>query len=76
MSVDGSQREYLELHYAEGDKLYVPTDQLDRVSRYVGPSDRQPHLTRLASGEWQRTKARVRRWREETRVGLGLRTSG
>jgi len=61
MSVDGSQREYLELHYAEGDKLYVPTDQLDRVSRYVGPSDRQPHLTRLASGEWQRTKARVRR---------------
>jgi len=61
MSVDGHEREYLELQYAEKDKLFVPTDQLDRVSRYIGPSDRQPHLTRLASGEWQRAKARVRR---------------
>jgi len=61
MAVDGHEREYLELHYAETDKLFVPTDQLDRVSRYIGPSDRQPHLTRLASGEWQRAKARVRR---------------
>ncbi|TMG00799.1 MAG: transcription-repair coupling factor [Chloroflexi bacterium] len=61
MSVDGHEREYLELQYAEKDKLFVPTDQLDRVSRYIGPSDRQPHLTRLASGEWQRAKARVRK---------------
>jgi transcription-repair coupling factor (superfamily II helicase) len=61
MAVDGHEREYLEVHYGEGDKLFVPTDQLDRVSRYIGPSDRQPHLTRLASGEWQRAKARVRR---------------
>ncbi len=61
MTVDGHEREYLELHYAEGDKLYVPTDQLERVSRYIGPSDRQPHLTRLGSGDWQRAKQRVRR---------------
>jgi transcription-repair coupling factor (superfamily II helicase) len=58
---DGHEREYLELHYAEGDKLFVPTDQLDRVSRYIGPSDRMPHPTRLGSGEWQRAKARVKR---------------
>jgi len=61
MSVDGNEREYLELHYAEGDRLFVPTDQLDRVSRYIGPSDRTPHLTRLGSGDWQRAKARVKR---------------
>ena len=61
MAVDGHEREYLELRYAEGDRLFVPTDQLDRVSRYIGPSDRQPHVTRLASGEWQRAKQRVRR---------------
>jgi transcription-repair coupling factor (superfamily II helicase) len=60
-SVDGYEREYLELHYAEGDKLFVPTDQLDRVSRYIGPSDREPRPTRLASGEWQRAKQRVRK---------------
>ncbi len=61
LTIDGHEREYLELHYAEGDKLYVPTDQLERVSRYVGPSDRPPHLTRLGTGDWQRTKQRVRR---------------
>jgi transcription-repair coupling factor (superfamily II helicase) len=60
-TVDGHQREYLELHYAEGDKLYVPTDQLDRVSRYIGPSDRMPHPTRLGSGEWQRARERVKK---------------
>lgn len=61
LTAGGHEREYLELHYAEGDKLYVPTDQLERVARYIGPSDRPPHLTRLGSGEWQRTKQRVRR---------------
>jgi len=61
LTVDGHEREYLELHYAEGDKLFVPTDQLNRVSRYVGAADREPHLTRLASGDWQRAKERVRR---------------
>ncbi len=60
MAVDEHEREYLELHYAEGDKLFVPSDQLERVSRYVGPSDHEPRLTRLGSGDWQRAKRRVR----------------
>ncbi|MHB8576665.1 MAG: transcription-repair coupling factor [Dehalococcoidia bacterium] len=59
--VDGVEREYLELHYADGDKLLVPTDQVDRVTRYVGPSDRTPSLTRLGTSEWARVKERVRR---------------
>ncbi len=58
---DGAEREYLELDYAEGDRLFVPTDQVDRVSRYVGSGDRVPSLTRLGSQEWTRAKARVRR---------------
>ncbi len=60
-TVDGTEREYLELHYAEGDRLFVPADQVDRVSRYVGPGDSRPHLTRLGSGDWARAKERVRR---------------
>ena len=60
-TVDGAEREYLELHYAEGDRLFVPTDQLDRVSRFIGPSDKMPTPTRLGSGEWARAKSRVRR---------------
>jgi len=61
LEIDGREREYLELHYAEDDRLFVPNDQLDRLSRYAGPSDQEPRLTRLGSGEWQRTKARVRK---------------
>ena len=54
-----SKKEYLELEYAENDKLYVPTDQLDRVTRYVAPGNRVPSLTRLGSQEWHRSKARA-----------------
>ena len=60
-TLDGNEREYLELRYAQGDRLFVPTDQVDRVSRYVGPGDHTPALTRLGSGDWVRAKERVRR---------------
>jgi transcription-repair coupling factor (superfamily II helicase) len=59
--IDNVEREYLELRYAKGDKLFVPADQVDRLSRYVGPSDQSPGLTRLGSQEWTRAKERVRR---------------
>ncbi len=55
-----SEREYLVLEYADGDKLYVPTDQLDRVSSYMAPGERIPVLTRLSTQEWNRSKARAR----------------
>jgi len=60
-TIDGHEREYLELRYAQGDRLFVPTDQVDRVSRYVGPGDYTPALTRLGSADWSRTRERVRR---------------
>lgn len=58
--VGGSERDYLLLEYAEGDKLYVPVEQLDRVTRYVGPEGSSPRLTRLNTSDWFRalTKAR------------------
>ncbi|MGB2696124.1 MAG: transcription-repair coupling factor, partial [Dehalococcoidia bacterium] len=59
-TADGAVREYLELRYASGDKLYVPVEQVDRVSRYIGPGDQTPKLTRLGSQEWSRAKQRVR----------------
>ncbi|HEU0075049.1 MAG TPA: CarD family transcriptional regulator, partial [Dehalococcoidia bacterium] len=59
--VEGVEREFLELTYAEGDRLFVPVDQSDRVARYVGPGDYHPGLTRLGSGEWTRARDRVRR---------------
>jgi transcription-repair coupling factor (superfamily II helicase) len=56
----GVEREYLLLEYARGDKLYVPVDQSDRVTRYSS-GGLEPKLTRLGTGEWQRAKSRVRR---------------
>jgi transcription-repair coupling factor (superfamily II helicase) len=55
------EREYLQLEYAEGDRLYVPADQADRVGRYIGGGDAAPSLTRLGTTEWARAKQRVRR---------------
>ena len=57
---EGEKREYLVLEYAEGDKLYVPTDHLDRVSPYMASSDRPPSLTRLSTAEWSRIKDRAK----------------
>ncbi len=57
---DGIEREYLELDYAEHDRLYVPAEQLDSVTPYIGPTDRPPSLTRLGSQDWTRAKRRVR----------------
>ena len=57
---DADDKEYLVLEYAESDKLYVPTEHLDRVSAYVGALDRPPSLTRLSAAEWARVKLRVK----------------
>lgn len=56
----GEDREYLVLEYADDDKLYVPTEQLDRLGAYVAATDQSPTLTRLGGSEWQRIKERAK----------------
>ncbi|MEI6185749.1 MAG: transcription-repair coupling factor [Dehalococcoidia bacterium] len=56
----GVEREYLMLEYARGDMLYVPVDQVDRVSLYMGGSEKMASLSRLGSQEWSRAQQRVR----------------
>ncbi|MFC1846273.1 transcription-repair coupling factor, partial [Chloroflexota bacterium] len=58
---EDTEREYLVLEYAAGDKLYVPTDQLDLVSRYIGSHDQNPRLTRLGTQEWAQAKKRIKK---------------
>jgi transcription-repair coupling factor (superfamily II helicase) len=55
----GVHREYLVIQYAKDDRLYVPSDQVDLVSKYIGGE--APRISRLGSSEWSKTKARVRR---------------
>jgi transcription-repair coupling factor (superfamily II helicase) len=56
----GVEREYLMLEYACGDMLYVPVDQVDRVSLYIGGGERTPSLSRLGSQDWVRAQQRVK----------------
>ncbi|OXM48323.1 transcription-repair coupling factor [Amycolatopsis thailandensis] len=64
-TVAGATREYLLLEYASskrghpGDRLFVPTDQLDEVSRYVGGE--LPTLNKLGGSDWKNTKAKAKK---------------
>lgn len=64
-TVAGAEREYLVIEYAAskrgqpGDRLYVPMDQLDLITRYVGGET--PSVHRLGGGDWQKTKGRARK---------------
>lgn len=57
--VAGFVREYLVIEYADGDRLFVPTDTTDALQRYIGSDE--PSLSRLGTADWERTKARVRK---------------
>jgi transcription-repair coupling factor (superfamily II helicase) len=65
MQTGGADKEYLVLQYAAGDTLYVPTDQIDRVNRYVGAGDHIPVLSRLGTQEWVKTRQRAKDAAEE-----------
>jgi transcription-repair coupling factor (superfamily II helicase) len=58
-SIGGAERDYLVLAYDQGDKLYLPSEQVELISRYVGGE--HPKLSRLGSRDWDRQKARVRK---------------
>jgi len=60
MAVGDREKEYLVLEYASGDKLYVPSDQIDRLGRYIGQGEEPPALSRLGSQEWARTRRKVK----------------
>ena len=60
LNLTGVEREYLLIHYAGTDKLYIPTDQLDRVTRFIGMGDSVPGLSKLGTTEWTRAKSKVK----------------
>ncbi len=60
LASEGTYRDFLHIRYQGADKLYVPTDQLDRVQKYIGSEGETPRLNRLSGGEWQRQKSKVR----------------
>lgn len=61
IDVSGSTRDYLDIVYDKGDKLYVPVDQLDLVQKYIGSEGKSPKVNKLGGAEWQKAKAKVRK---------------
>ena len=57
-AIGGAERDYLLLEYRGGDKLYVPSDQIDAVRPFTGGE--APSVSRLGGGDWTKTKARVK----------------
>lgn len=61
LEINKVTKDYIKISYAKGDTLYVPVTQLDLVSKYIGPrEDSKVKINRLGSGEWKKTKAKVR----------------
>jgi transcription-repair coupling factor (superfamily II helicase) len=52
--------DFLEIHYQREDKLYVPVDRLNSISKYKGISDKKPKLDKLGSKTWLQTKKKIK----------------
>ena len=59
LSAGGVEGEFLQLEYADGDKLYVPVNALDLISRYTGASPENAPLHRLGSDQWAKAKKKA-----------------
>lgn len=60
MDVEGVKKEYLVIQYAGTDRLYLPVDKVEMLSRYSGPDEKQPRLNKLGGSDWEKTKNRVK----------------
>jgi transcription-repair coupling factor (superfamily II helicase) len=64
-TVSGVTRDYLNLDFAGTDKVFLPVDQLAKISRYVGADGAHPPLSKLGGTRWETLKARARRAAQE-----------
>lgn len=60
IEVDGHKRDYLDIVYDKGDKLYVPVDQMDLVQKFIGAEGKTPKVNKLGGTEWTKAKTKVK----------------
>ena len=60
LEVNGLHKDYMVVRYSGNDKLFVPTDQIDQVQKYVASEGKEPKLYRLGGSEWKKVKSRVK----------------
>jgi transcription-repair coupling factor (superfamily II helicase) len=69
-TLEDLEREYLVVEYAGTDMVFVPIHQADRITRYIGPDDRPPTITKLGKPDWTRVKIQAKKAVEEEARGL------
>lgn len=60
-TADKITKDYIKIKYKNDDVLYVPTDSLDSVRKYIGGGDTSPKLNKLGTKEWENTKSKVKK---------------
>lgn len=65
LTKNGFKKDYLQIEYANNDKLYVPVERLELISKYSSKEGNVPKINRLGSSEWEKTKAKVRKKLED-----------
>jgi transcription-repair coupling factor (superfamily II helicase) len=63
--LDGEIKDYLTIEYAKGDKLHIPAEQINFLSRYRGANQASPILSRMGGADWEKVKAKVKKATEE-----------
>lgn len=58
---NGMNKDYLQIEYKDGDKLYIPVEKIELISKYSSNDSGVPKLNKLGGTEWQKTKIRVRK---------------
>ena len=61
LTKNGLKKDYLEIVYRDQDKLYIPVEKLELISKYSSNEGLKPKLNKLGSSEWEKTKLRVRK---------------
>ena len=70
LEVDGAKKDYIKLKYKDEDVIYIPTNQLDNIRKYMGAGENPPKLNRIGSKEFANTKARVKASLKDIAKGL------
>ena len=70
MIVAGVSRDYIEIKFAGEDKMFVPTDQVELLQKYLGAEDKEPKLSKLSGGEWTKAKSKVKASIQDMAKGL------
>ncbi len=58
--LEGNEKEFLCIEFENSDQIFVPVHQADRLTRFIGPNENPPALTKLGTAEWQSSKQKVK----------------